>query len=135
MEALRVVSGIAGLGLLVLGIINTVLMCEVLGRKGGSKSHRSTHRRLGQLFLVITLVLFVYMFPRAAHFGQFPTYAVFHAVAGMALAVLVVAKFLIVVRYKSYMDSLPIFGFTILLITFVLIFLSSLYNIAARLFG
>jgi hypothetical protein len=135
MEALQAVIGTAGLGLLILGIINTALMCEVLGRKGGSKNHRSTHRWLGRIFLVITLVLFVYMFPRAAHFGKFPTFAVFHAVAGMALGVLVVAKYLIAVRYKSYVSSLPTFGFAILLITFIVIFLSSLHGIAERLFG
>lgn len=134
MEALRIVSGIAGLGLLGLGIINALLMCEVLGRRGGSGSHRSAHRWLGRLFLVITLVLFAYMFPRVAHLGQFPTYAVFHAVAGMALAVLVVTKYLIVVRYKSYMSSLPTYGFIIIFTTFIVIFLSSLHDIAERLF-
>jgi hypothetical protein len=134
MEALQVVTGIIGLVLLVLGIIATIAICEVLGRKGGSNNLRAIHRWTGRLFMVIALGLFVYMFPRAAHLSQFPTHAVFHAVAGMILVPLIIAKYLIVVRYKSYMNSLPVYGFSILLITFVVIYLSSFHHIAERLF-
>ena len=134
MEVLQVVPGIAGLVLLVLAIIGTIAICEVLGRKVGSNNLRAIHRWTGRLFIVIALGLFVYMFPRAAHLGQFPTFAVFHAVAGIILVPLIIAKYLIVVRYKSYMSSLPTVGFSILLITFVVIYLSSIHHIAERLF-
>ena len=75
MESLQVITGTIGLVLLVLGIIATVAICEVLGRKGGGSNNlRAIHRWTGRLFIVIALGLFVYMFPRAAHLDQFLKY-------------------------------------------------------------
>ena len=135
METLKVISGVAGLVLLVVGIVNAVLMGEVMGRKGAQKNYRSLHKLLGRMFAVISILLFIFMIPRAAHFGQFPAYAVFHATAGICLIVLVAAKYLIAARYKSFTGALPVYGVALLSLTCIVVFLSSIHGVAERVFG
>jgi|GEM_PF-2815670 len=114
-------DSIMGMALLLLGAVNTILIFEVLGRRGASDKLRLLHRWLGRIFAVSFLAFFVYMVPRVAHFANFPTHTVFHGVFGLALFPVVLGKVLIVKRYKNYMNSLPVLGFGILLLTFLVI--------------
>jgi hypothetical protein len=119
-----VLISIVGVGLLVVGVVNAILMFEVLGGPKGAKSLREVHRWLGWIFVVVFVLFFIFMLPRAAHFGSFPVFAVLHAFVGMTLLPIVVAKPLVARRYKTYMGSMPELGFIILVGTFVLIMLS-----------
>ncbi|MFC1834009.1 DUF6529 family protein [Thermodesulfobacteriota bacterium] len=125
MEVLKWIGVLCGVSLMVLGIVNTLLMFETLGRRGAPGSLRSLHRWLGRIFVFVAVVMFVYMIPRIGHIGQFSVSETFHAVLGLALLPLIVWKILIVRRYKSYMGILPALGFTIMVVTFVAITLTS----------
>ncbi len=135
METVRMLGAIVGIVLLALGIVNTVLMCEVLGRKGAPNSYRLIHRWLGRIFVVAALGTFIYMFPRAAHLGQFPPHAVFHAFAGLALVPLVIAKYLVAARYRSFSVTMLGLGFAILTCLFIAIMLASGHAVAEKIFG
>ncbi len=119
-----ILISILGVVLLVIGVVNTVLMFEVLGGPKGAKRLREIHRWVGWIFVVAFVLFFVFMLPRAAHLGSFPLFAVLHAFVGMTLLPIVIAKTLVARRYKSYMGYMPQLGFIILVGTFVIIMLS-----------
>ncbi len=123
-----------GIVLFLIGTANAVIMFEVLGRKGAPAGFRSLHRWLGRVFALGVIGFFIYMFPRAAHFGSFNAAQVCHAVLGTALVPLVVAKFLVARRYKAYWSSFPELGFVMLVVTFIAIVLTSGHEIAEKLF-
>ena len=123
-----------GIVLFLIGTANTVIMFEVLGRKGTPGSFRSLHRRLGNVFALGVIGFFIYMFPRAAHFGSFNPIQTVHAVLGTALVPLIVAKFLVARRYKAYWGAFPELGFIMSVVTFIVILLSSGHEIAEKLF-
>lgn len=125
MEILKWISLILGVSLAGLGIVNTLLMFETLGRRGAPGSLRSLHRWLGRIFVFVAVAQFVYMVPRIGHIGQFSFSQTFHAVLGLTLLPMIVWKILIVRRYKSYMGILPALGFTIMVVTFVAIALTA----------
>ena len=50
--------------LAVLGIVNTLLIVEILGRRGGPQIFKTAHRWLGRLFMILFSAFFVYMIPR-----------------------------------------------------------------------
>ena len=49
-----------------LGIVNTVVIAEILGRRGGPEIFKLAHRWLGRIFMVLFSAFFVYMIPRVA---------------------------------------------------------------------
>jgi len=131
MELLKWISLISGVSLIVLGIVNTALMFETLGRRGGPNILRPLHVWLGRIFVFMAVVLFIYMIPRIANINQFSPYATSHAVLGLSLLPLAVWKWLIATRYKSYMGSLPALGFTIMVVTFAALMLTCGHFIAS----
>ncbi len=118
-------SIIMGALVALIGLINPLLMGEVLGRPNGSETLRGLHRWLGRLFVLGFLAFFVYMAPRAAYLSNFPVYEAMHAILGFTLLPLILAKYLASVRYKKYMNSLGTLGLTIAALVFTLICLSS----------
>lgn len=134
MISIGTLSITAGMVLLVIGIANTAIMFEVLGRKGAPGSFRSLHRILGWIFVLGVIGFIIYMFPRAAHLAKFNASQALHAALGTALVPLAVAKFLVSRRYKAYMGSFPEMGFIILAVTVVVIMLSVGHQIAAGVF-
>jgi hypothetical protein len=134
MNGTALVSLTLSIILLGVGMVATILMFEVLGRHGANPSFRLIHRWLGRSFVFIFLIFLIYMLPRAAYFASLPIYEMLHALLGLALFPLVVAKVLVVRRYKSFMGSLPTLGFVILLDTFLIIMLSSGYFLIRSMF-
>lgn len=130
MTLLKLISLYSGAGLMVLGIVNTLLMFEMLGRRGAPASLRTLHRWLGRIFVLMTVALFIYMTPRLAHINQFTPHATFHAVLGLTLVIMSIWKVLIVWRYKAYMGVMPAFGFTLMVVAFVALMLTSGHMIA-----
>ncbi len=125
MEVLKWIGFICGVSLTGLGIVNTLLMFETLGRRGAPGSLRPLHKWIGWTFVFVAVALFIYMIPRISHISRFPSSTTFHAVLGLALLPMVIWKVLIVRRYKSYMGILPALGFTIMVITFVAVILTT----------
>ncbi len=110
--------------LAVLGIVNTMFITEILGRRGGPEIFKFAHRWLGRLFVVLFSAFFVYMIPRVALFENTPVNFLIHGFLGMAVFVILIIKLFVVRRYKVYMTALPSIGLYIMLGT-ILIVMSS----------
>ncbi|MGA8831472.1 MAG: DUF6529 family protein [Desulfomonilaceae bacterium] len=110
--------------LAVLGIVNTLLIVEILGRRGGPQIFKTAHRWLGRLFMILFSAFFVYMIPRIAFFENIPVNFLIHGFLGMAVFVFLIIKLCVVLRYKGYMTALPLMGLYIMLGT-ILIVMSS----------
>ncbi|MFH0958772.1 MAG: DUF6529 family protein [Pseudomonadota bacterium] len=109
----------------VIGIFNTIVMFEVLGRKRGSDFLKSLHRWLGIVFTGIFTGLFVYMFPRLAFFSNVPVNFLLHGLIAIIVFVLLVAKLCVVRRYKAYAGSVPLLGFYVMLGTMLVVLTSA----------
>ena len=107
------------------GIVNSIVMFEVLGRKRGSSFLKSLHRWLGLFFTGIFTALFIYMLPRLAFFANVPVNYLFHGLIAVTVFVLLLAKLCVVRRYKSYTGSLPSLGFYVMLGTILVVLTSA----------
>lgn len=107
-----------------LGIVNTVVIAEILGRRGGPDIFKLAHRWLGRIFMVLFSAFFVYMIPRVAFFENTPVNFLIHGFLGMAVFITLIIKLCVVRRYKGYMMALPLIGVYIMLGT-ILIVISS----------
>jgi len=112
------------IALVVIGIVNALVILEVLGRKGGRNSLRATHRWLGFCFVILFTGLFVYMVPRIAFFENVPVNFLVHGFTAIVVFSLLIVKLIIVRRYKLYMGSLPSIGLYLVIGT-ILIAMSS----------
>ncbi len=113
------------ISLAIVGIINTIIILEVLGRRGGAPEIlKSAHRWLGRLFMAMFTAFFIYMVPRIAFFENIPVNFLIHGFLGMTVFILLIIKFCVVRRYKGYMTALPSIGVYIMLGS-VLIVMSS----------
>lgn len=110
--------------LVVIGAVNTLVILEVLGRKGGRNSLRSLHRWLGLCFVVLFTGLFIYMVPRIAFFENVPVNFLVHGFTAIVVFSLLIVKLIVVRRYKLYMSSLPSIGLYLMIGT-ILIAMSS----------
>jgi hypothetical protein len=110
--------------LVIIGIVNTLVILEVLGRKGGRNSLRVLHRWLGFCFVILFTGLFVYMVPRIAFFENIPVNFLVHGFTAIVVFSLLIVKLIIVRRYKLYMGSLPSIGLYLMIGT-ILIAMSS----------
>ncbi len=113
----------------VVGIVNAVIMFEVLGRKRGSDFLRSLHRWLGLFFTGIFTTLFIYMLPRLAFFANVPVNYVLHGLVAVVVFVVLLAKFFVVRRYKVYAVSLPALGFYVTLGTILVVLTSAVLEL------
>jgi hypothetical protein len=107
-----------------LGIVNTVVIAEILGRRGGPDIFKLAHRWLGRIFMVLFSAFFVYMIQRVAFFENTPVNFLIHGFLGMAVFIALIIKLCVVRRYKGYMTALPLIGVYIMLGT-ILIVMSS----------
>jgi len=113
------------ISLAIVGIINTIVIVEVLGRRcRAPEILKSAHRWLGRLFMAIFIAFFIYMLPRIAFFENTPVNFLIHGFLGMTVFILLIIKFCVVRRYKGYMSALPLIGVYIMLGS-VLIVMSS----------
>lgn len=125
MEVLESIVILAAVCLAIVGVVNTLLMFEVLGRRHPSQTFRSLHKWLGWIFIAVTAVFFIFMIPKISHAQAFGPSTAFHAVFGLTLLPLIVWKPLIVRRYKAYMGILPVLGFTIMVVAFLVVALTA----------
>jgi hypothetical protein len=125
MALLDRLSPYLGVILMLIGIVNPILMYELLGRRAKSPSFRRVHRWLGWVFVAGFFGLFAYMLPRIAGLEKFPVFALLHAVVGLALVPFVMAKVLVARRYTAYASSMPWLGFLILVGTLIVIMLTA----------
>lgn len=119
--------------LAVIGTVNTVLMFEVLGRRGGPDIFKWMHRWLGRVFLVLFTALFIYMLPRIAFLANVPVNFLVHGFLAMIVFILLIGKFLVVRRYKVYMSSLPLLGVYIMLGSILVVMSSAGIEVFKRL--
>ncbi|MGC8603903.1 MAG: DUF6529 family protein [Desulfomonilaceae bacterium] len=119
-----IISGAILLALM--GIANTLVIAEILGRKGASAPEllKSTHRWIGRIFMILFTAIFLYMAPRIGFFENMPVNFLIHGFLGIIIFTLLITKFCVVRRYKGYMSALPLLGVYIMLGT-VLIVMSS----------
>ncbi|MGC8657902.1 MAG: hypothetical protein ACP5U1_02405 [Desulfomonilaceae bacterium] len=101
--------------LALIGVANTVIMAETLGRRGGPAVLRAVHKWLGRLFMFMFIIFFIYMLPRLASFENTPVVFIAHGFLAMIVFILLFSKFLIVRRYKSYMSSVGLIGLYIMI--------------------
>jgi hypothetical protein len=125
----------AGFVLVTAAAVNTVLMCETLGRRGAPGSFRVIHRWLGWVIVAGFVGFLIYMLPRAANFTAIYPHDIIHASLGFALLPAMVGKVLVVRRYKSYMGGLPTLGFAMFVALFVLIMLTAGYDLVKLVWG
>ena len=107
------------------GIVNSIVMFEVLGRKRGSSFLKSLHRWLGLFFTGIFTALFIYMLPRLAFFANVPVNYLFHGLIAVTVFVLLLAKLCVVRRYRAYTGLLPSLGFYVMLGTILVVLTSA----------
>ncbi|MFH0825227.1 MAG: hypothetical protein V2B18_20950 [Pseudomonadota bacterium] len=125
MQVLPLLGKTAGFIVLLAVIVNSIIMCEVLGRKGASERLRLLHRLIGRVTMIGFVLFFIGMVPRLALAPQLPVIYALHAVVGLALIPLVAAKFLVAGRYRHYWNGLPALGFAITAATVIVIMFSS----------
>ncbi len=140
MGTVGLVQTILAILLLVIGVIACVLMLEVLGRPGRAEDpsgKRAVHRLLGRVFIVLYVIMFLWMLPKAAwHSVQNEPYssrAFAHVFLALSLVPLLAAKVATVRRYKALMQSTPLMGVLIASLTYLLVVLTAGHEIVGML--
>ena len=121
--------------LVVIGAVNSFVILEVLGRKGGRNSLRSLHRWLGLCFVVLFTGLFIYMIPRIAFFENVPVNFLVHGFTAIVVFSLLIVKLIVVRRYKLYMSSLPSIGLYLMMGTILVVMSSAGVALFKRISG
>lgn len=114
-------TAIASLIMIILGLIAVALAFEMLGRAGDAKPRpwiRKLHKVVGYLFMLLFLLIFAGMASRFEHAADFSAGAYIHAALAIAAFVLLVAKWLIVRRYKKLMPNLFFVGGSLFILSF-----------------
>ncbi|MEW6349163.1 MAG: hypothetical protein AB1646_08880 [Thermodesulfobacteriota bacterium] len=126
--------------LVAIGVIAAVLMLEVLGRPGRAENpsgKRAIHRLLGWVFIVLYLIMFVWMLPKAAWYSEqnepYSSRAFAHIFLALSLVPLLVAKVATVRRYKAFMQSAPLMGVLIASLTYLLVALTAGHDMVGML--
>ena len=95
------------------------------GKSTAPKFWTLIHRLSGLAFVVIYVVLMIEMVPRLWEYQvELPARTVIHAVMGLVIGILLVAKIAIIRWFQHFGKGLPGIGFAILVCTLVLGFLS-----------
>jgi len=103
------------------------------GKSTAPKFWTLIHRLCGLSFVVIYVVLMIEMVPRLWEYQvELPARTVIHAVMGLVIGILLVAKISIIRWFQHFGGGLPGIGFAILVCTLVLGFLSLPFAIRAH---
>ncbi len=120
---------------LALGLTAVVTMAEILGRTKSSPSagKKRAHHVFGYGFAGLYLVFLVGMFVRLNRFGP-PSglWIGLHAYLGIIVCALLLAKILIVRRYRKYMSALPSIGVLLFVLAFAIVTLSGLWRLGSK---
>lgn len=136
------VNTIFGLLFVVLAVVAVLLQAwlwgpqfwdDVAKKTRAPKAWRRAHRAVGCIFAIIYVVMMWRMAPRLWHYQfELPARTVFHAVAAIALGVILVTKISIIRFFRHFEEALPRLGFGILLCTIVLAALSFPFSLRAH---
>jgi mono/diheme cytochrome c family protein len=133
-----------GLGLLfvVLAIAAVLLQAWLWGPQFWDDIHKKTrapkawlraHKLVGYTFATIYVVMMWQMVPRLWHYQlELPARTVVHAVAAIALGVILATKISIIRFFRHFEEAMPQLGFGILLCTVVLSVLSLPFSLRAH---
>lgn len=123
-----------GILFLVLAVTAVLLQAWLWGPKFWNEATKKTeapkawlrvHAGVGYLYGLIYVAMMWNMFPRLWEYQyELPARTVFHAVIAIVLGVLLITKIFILVFFRHFEESVPRFGFGIMLCTVVLISLS-----------
>lgn len=130
-----------GIAFLVLCITAVLLQAWLWGPKFWDEEAKKTqapkfwlrmHALAGYGYGLIYVVMMWNMLPRLWEYQyELPARTVFHAVIGITIGVLLITKILILVFFRHFEESMPYFGFGLLLCTVVLSVLSIPYAVQA----
>ena len=131
--------GIAFLGLVIAAVL---LQAWLWGPKFWNEEKKKTeaprlwlrvHALCGYTYGIIYVVMMWNMLPRLWEYQyELPARTVFHAVVAIAIGVLLICKILILLFFRHFEESMPYYGFGLLLCTVVLIVLSVPYALRAQ---
>ena len=139
-----------GISFVLLGIIATVLQAwlwsfpmvpdpggpDPNGKSTAPRFWTSVHRMTGLAFVVIYVVLMVEMVPRLWEYQvELPARTVMHAVMGLLIGILLVAKIAIIRWFQHFGKSLPAIGLGVMACTIILATLSIPFAVKAHDFG
>ena len=139
-----------GISFVVLGIGATILQAwlwsfpmvpdpggpDPNGKSTAPKFWTGVHRFMGLAFVVIYTVLMVEMVPRLWEYQvELPARTVMHAVMGLLIGILLVAKIAIIRWFQHFGKSLPSIGLGIMACTIILATLSVPFALKAHDFG
>ncbi|MCA9686957.1 MAG: hypothetical protein KC457_32625 [Myxococcales bacterium] len=123
-----------GIAFLVLAVVAVLLQAWLWGPKFWNEEEKKTHApkawlrvhaASGYLFGIIYVVMMWNMFPRLWEYQyELPARTVIHAVVAIILGVLLITKIMILLFFRHFEESMPQFGFGILVCTVVLTTLS-----------
>ena len=131
-----------GIAFLALAIIAVLLQAWLWGPKFWNEEKKKTeapkfwlrmHALAGYAYGVIYVVMMWNMLPRLWEYQyELPARTVFHAVVGITIGVLLICKILILVFFRHFEESMPYYGFGLLLCTVILSTLSIPYAVQAQ---
>ena len=115
----------AGIALLLLGIITSVVILEALGRPAKDVKKiavlKTVHRVMALLFAVLMVLISISMFLRLQFWhGELSARVIVHWGLSIVVIMLLIAKIVIYYRYPKMLGHMPVMGWLILLSTFVL---------------
>lgn len=131
-----------GIAFLSLAIIAVVLQAWLWGPKFWDDEAKKTrapkfwlrmHALAGYSYGAIYVLMMVFMLPRLWEYQyELPARTVFHAVLAIAIGVLLITKILILVFFRHFEESMPQFGFGLLICTVIMSVLSIPYALRAH---
>lgn len=128
-----------GIAFVALGIIATILQAwlwsfpmepdpggpDPNGKSTAPRFWTNMHRFTGVAFVLIYIVLMIEMVPRLWEYQiELPARTVIHAVMGICIGVILIAKLAIIRWFQHFGKSLPALGFLLILCTLILATLS-----------
>lgn len=131
-----------GIAFLALAIIAVLLQAWLWGPKFWNEEEKKTeapkfwlrlHALAGYAYATIYVVMMWNMLPRLWEYQyELPARTVFHAVVGITIGVLLFCKIFILLFFRHFEESMPYYGFGILLCTIILSTLSVPYAVQAH---
>lgn len=131
-----------GIAFLALAIIAVLLQAWLWGPRFWNEEKKKTeapkfwlrlHALAGYSYGVIYVVMMWNMLPRLWEYQyELPARTVFHAVVGITIGVLLICKILILIFFRHFEESMPTYGFGLLLCTVILSTLSIPYAVQAH---
>ncbi len=131
-----------GIAFLALAIIAVLLQAWLWGPKFWNEELKKTeapkfwlrmHALAGYAYAVIYVVMMWNMLPRLWEYQyELPARTVFHAVVGITIGVLLICKIMILLFFRHFEESMPFYGFGLLLCTVILSTLSIPYALQAH---